>query len=67
MSFTDSGCELPETYEYLDRIRAVLGIDITVIKPERDFDYWLSITTGYCLHPRIDGVTRQLKLRPYEA
>ena len=28
-------CELPETYEYLDRIRAVLNIDITVIKPIR--------------------------------
>ena len=25
-----------ETYEYLDRIRAVLNIDITVIKPEKD-------------------------------
>ncbi|HQE50319.1 MAG TPA: phosphoadenosine phosphosulfate reductase family protein, partial [Fervidobacterium sp.] len=33
--FTDSGCELPETYEYLDRIRAVLNIDITVVKSER--------------------------------
>src|SRR5690554_5136286 len=39
--FTDSGCELPETYEYLDRIRAVLNISIAVIKSERDFEsYW---------------------------
>jgi 3'-phosphoadenosine 5'-phosphosulfate sulfotransferase (PAPS reductase)/FAD synthetase len=39
--FTDSGCELPETYEYLNRIRAVLNIDITVIKPEKSWEsYW---------------------------
>jgi 3'-phosphoadenosine 5'-phosphosulfate sulfotransferase (PAPS reductase)/FAD synthetase len=65
--FTDSGCELPETYQYLDRIRAVLGIDITVIKPERDFDYWLKYYNGVLPSPQNRWCTRQLKLRPYEA
>ncbi len=65
--FTDSGLELPETYAYLDRIRAVLGIDITVIKPERDFDYWLKYYNGVLPSPQNRWCTRQLKLRPYEA
>ena len=39
--FIDSGCELPETYEYLNRIQAILNINITRIKPEKNFDYWL--------------------------
>lgn len=65
--FTDSGCELPETYEYLDRIRAVLNIDITVIKPERDFDYWLKYFKGVLPSPQNRWCTRKLKLKPYES
>ena len=65
--FTDSGCELPETYEYLDRIRAVLNIDITVIKPERDFDYWLKYYKGVLPSPQNRWCTRQLKLKPFES
>jgi hypothetical protein len=64
--FTDSGCELPETYEYLDRIRAVLNIDITVIKPERNFDYWLKYYKGVLPSPQNRWCTRHLKLEPYE-
>lgn len=65
--FTDSGCELPETYEFLDRIRAVLNIDITVIKSEQDFDYWLKIFKGVLPSPNNRWCTRQLKLKPFEA
>lgn len=64
--FTDSGCELPETYEYLNRIRAILNIDITVVKPERDFDYWLKYYNGMLPSPQNRWCTRQLKIRPYE-
>ncbi len=65
--FTDSGCELPETYEYLDRIRAFLNIDITVVKSEKDFDYWLKYYNGVLPSPQNRWCTRQLKLRPYES
>ena len=41
--FWDTGYELPETYEFLKRMRAILGIDITVVKPERDLDTWLEL------------------------
>jgi hypothetical protein len=64
--FTDSGCELPETYEYLDRIRAVLNIDITVIKSERNFDYWLQYYKGVLPSPQNRWCTRHLKLEPFE-
>lgn len=65
--FTDSGCELPETYSYLDRIRALLNIEIIKIRPERDFDYWLKYYKGVLPSPQNRWCTRQLKLRPYEA
>ena len=41
--FWDTGYELPETYGFLKRMRAILGIDITVVKPERDLDTWLEL------------------------
>jgi hypothetical protein len=65
--FTDSGCELPETYDYLNRIRAVLNIEITVIKPEKNFDFWLQYYGGVLPSPQNRWCTRQLKLRPFEA
>lgn len=64
--YTDSGCELPETYEYLDRIRAVLNIDITVIKSPRNFDYWLKYFNGVLPSPQNRWCTRLLKLKPFE-
>lgn len=65
--FTDSGCELPETYEFLNRIRAVLNIEITVIKSEKNFDFWLQYYGGVLPSPQNRWCTRQLKLRPFEA
>ena len=64
--FTDTGCELPETYEYLDRIRAVLNIDITVINSEKNFDYWLKYYNGVLPSPQNRWCTRHLKLEPFE-
>lgn len=64
--FTDSGCELPETYEYLDRIEAVLGIKIVRIKPQKDFDYWIKIYKGVLPSPDNRWCTRELKLKPYK-
>jgi len=64
--FLDTGHELPETYQYLNRMRAILGIEITVLKPERDFDYWLQIFKGCLPSPQNRWCTRQLKIMPYE-
>jgi 3'-phosphoadenosine 5'-phosphosulfate sulfotransferase (PAPS reductase)/FAD synthetase len=73
--FTDSGCELPETYEYLDRIRAVLNIDITVIKPKKGWEnYWSLVKVKktkygnftYLPTPKNRWCTEVLKLAPYD-
>ncbi|MEW6378865.1 MAG: phosphoadenosine phosphosulfate reductase family protein [bacterium] len=64
--FIDSGCELPETYEYLDRIRAVLSIEIISIRSPRGFEYWLKYYGGVLPSPTNRWCTRQLKLRPYK-
>ena len=73
--FTDSGCELPETYEYLDRMRAILNIDITVVKPEKSWEnYWALVkvkktkygTFTYLPTPKNRWCTEVLKIVPYE-
>ena len=64
--FTDSGCELPETYDYLNRIRAVLNIEVTVIKAKMDFDYWLKYFKGMLPSPQNRWCTRLLKIKPFE-
>ncbi len=76
--FCDTGCELPETYEYLDRIEALLGariirlsaLDLLDIekKPKRTpFDIWLDeVFGGYLPNPRSRWCTRILKIKPFE-
>ena len=64
--FLDTGHELPETYEFLDRMRAVLGIDIVHLKSKRDFNFWLNIFKGCLPSPQNRWCTRELKLVPYE-
>ncbi|MDY0132617.1 MAG: phosphoadenosine phosphosulfate reductase family protein [Desulforegulaceae bacterium] len=64
--FTDSGHELPETYLYLKKIRALLNIKIITIRPEKDFDYWLKYFNGVLPSPNNRWCTRLLKLKPYD-
>lgn len=63
--FIDSGCELPETYAYLDKLRAILGIEIITIRSRRNFEYWLKMFKGVLPAPRNRWCTRLLKLDPY--
>lgn len=65
--FTDSGCELPETYRYLNRIRALLNIEINILQSKQDFDYWLKYFNGVLPSPQNRWCTRLLKLEPFEA
>lgn len=66
--FCDTEKELPETYEYLDRVQAYLGKQIVRLKHDgRGFDHWLTIKRGYLPSPRMRWCTEQLKIKPYEA
>ncbi len=78
--FCDTGAELEETYEYLDRLEAILGAKIERLsaldlpkvaalkKPNRSaFDIVLNeIYGGYLPNPRARWCTRILKIEPFE-
>ena len=69
--------ELPETYEYLNRLKAFLGKDIVRLNAEylveedgvqvvTAFDHWLTMYGGYLPSPNMRWCTRKLKIRPFE-
>lgn len=64
--FCDTGKELAETYEYLDRLEAYLGRPIVRLNEDRGFDHWLSIYGNYLPAPNMRWCTKILKLRPFE-
>lgn len=65
--FCDTGQELPEVYEYLDRLEAYLGQRIVRLTNEgRDFDHYLSVYNNYLPSPTARWCTRHLKLEPLE-
>ena len=76
--FCDTGAELPETYEYLERLEALLGEKIVRLnaldtlrvqkKPGRTpFDYWLNeMYGGFLPNAQARWCTRVLKIEPFE-
>lgn len=64
--FCDTGEELPETYEYLDRLETVLGRKIERLNPERPFKHYLEIYRGVLPDARTRWCTRKLKIEPFE-
>jgi 3'-phosphoadenosine 5'-phosphosulfate sulfotransferase (PAPS reductase)/FAD synthetase len=64
--FCDTHKELPETYEYLDRIKARLGIKIHYLSPKRGFDHWLDIHGGLLPSPKKRWCTVMMKIKPLE-
>lgn len=52
--FCDTDKELPETYEYLDRVEAYLGQPIVRLRHDgRGFDHHLILRRGYLPSPRM--------------
>jgi len=64
--FCDTHKELQETYEFLDRLKARLGIQITYLSAERGFDHWLDVYGGVLPSTRMRWCTKQLKIAPLE-
>jgi 3'-phosphoadenosine 5'-phosphosulfate sulfotransferase (PAPS reductase)/FAD synthetase len=64
--FCDTQKELPETYEYLDRLQAFLGKPIKRLNATRGFDHWLELYGGYLPSSRMRWCTRMLKIKPFE-
>ncbi len=65
-AFCDTHKELPETYEYLDKLEAYIGKKIERLSAERGFDHWLSIYGGYLPSTRMRWCTKMLKIKPFE-
>ena len=76
--FCDTGCELPETYEYLEKLEALLGaevkrlnvLDMLGIKKKagrNPFDVVLKeYYGGFLPNPQARWCTRVLKIQPFE-
>lgn len=64
--FCDTGEELLETYEYLDKLEAYLGAPINRLNPDRLFDHYLKIYNGVLPDARTRWCTRKLKIEPFE-
>ena len=65
--FCDTGLELPETYEYLQRSEGYLGQKIVRLNSGRDFDHWLSVFRGALPPPQMRWCTKNMKIKPLEA
>jgi hypothetical protein len=64
--FCDTGAELPETYDYLNRLEVVLGKPITRINADRPFEHWFELYRGALPSPQMRWCTRQMKIKPLE-
>ena len=70
--FSDTGKELPETYEFLERLEALLGKPIVRLNMDsddsknRDFDHWLTLYGGLLPSSQVRWCTVNLKIRPFE-
>lgn len=76
--FSDTECELPETYEYLEKLKALLGKEIQKInmldyikvknKPGRNvFNFYLEeLFGGFLPSPQARWCTINLKIKPFE-
>jgi 3'-phosphoadenosine 5'-phosphosulfate sulfotransferase (PAPS reductase)/FAD synthetase len=64
--FNDTGKELPETYQYLDRIEDYLGKRVIRLNADQGFDHWIEVYGGMIPSNHRRWCTRMLKLKPFE-
>ena len=65
--FCDTGAELREVYDYLDRLEDYLGKPIERLSSGRDFDHHLRRFNNFLPAPHARWCTRVMKLEPLEA
>lgn len=64
--FSDTGKELPEVYDFLDRLEAYLGQEIVRIGTNKPFEHYLKLYGGFLPSPQQRWCTREMKIRPFE-
>lgn len=65
--FHDTDKELPETYDYIARLEAILDKPVVRTTPEDSFDHWLAVYRGMLPSNHRRWCTKMLKLKPFEA
>ena len=65
--FCDTGAELPEVYEFLDRLEDYLDTAIARLSSGRDFDHHLKRFNNFLPAAHARWCTRVMKLEPLEA
>ena len=65
--FSDTRKELPETYQYLDRIEDFLGKQVNRLNADLGFDHWYDVYGGMIPSNHRRWCTKMLKLKPFEA
>lgn len=65
--FCDTGAELPETYEYLNKLEVVLGKPIVRLNSDKGFDHWFEVFRGALPSPQMRWCTKYMKIKPLEA
>ncbi|WXG58909.1 MAG: phosphoadenosine phosphosulfate reductase family protein [Candidatus Sedimenticola sp. (ex Thyasira tokunagai)] len=64
--FTDTGAELQEVYDTLDKLEAYLGKQINRLSSSRDFKHWLTLHDNMLPSVKARWCTRVLKIKPFE-
>lgn len=64
--FSDTGAELTEVYEFLDKLEAFLGKEIIRLSSGKDFEHWLKVHNEYLPSPQQRWCTRVMKIQPFE-
>ncbi len=64
--FCDTGAELPEVYEFLEKLESYLGKEIERLNSGRDFEHHLKRFGYFLPSVRQRWCTRVLKLEPFE-
>jgi len=64
--FCDTGAELPETYEFLDKLEVSLGKPIARLNAKKGFDHWFDVYRGTLPSPQMRWCTKKMKIEPIE-
>ena len=64
--FSDTGAELTEAYEFLDKLETYRGKPIVRLGTGREFDHWLKVHNDLLPSARARWCTRTMKIKPFE-
>lgn len=65
--FTDTGAELEEVYEFLDRLEIELGKEVKRLNDGKDFRHYLKKHNNMLPSPQRRWCTQMMKIKPFEA